>query len=132
MDIAVREPVVLTCWKDIAHYMGKGVRTVQRWEQEFDLPVSRPRGNAYKAAVVAHREDLDFWLASRWSRRSVRRPYVPVPDKLAVSDLGKSIQASRELRAANHALMHEVSSAVQALIRNCDEIRQYGTSEAQK
>jgi hypothetical protein len=23
----------MTCWKEIARYLGKGVRTVQRWEQ---------------------------------------------------------------------------------------------------
>src|ERR1700691_4450004 len=32
---------VLTCWKDIAQYVGKGVRTVQRGEKEMGFPVRR-------------------------------------------------------------------------------------------
>lgn len=35
---------ILACWKDIARYMGKGVRTVQRREQQFGLPVQRTLG----------------------------------------------------------------------------------------
>lgn len=129
MDTTAREPVLLTCWKDIAHYMGKGVRTVQRWEQELDLPVRRPSQEATKSAVVANREDLDVWLASRWS---IRKPHAAVPYQPASPDLAQSIRASRELRAANHALMHEVSSAVHALIRSCEEMRQYGDTEPQR
>ena len=30
---------VLNGWKEIANYLGKGVRTVQRYEREFGLPV---------------------------------------------------------------------------------------------
>ena len=35
----------LNTWKEIATYMGRGVRTVQRWERELGLPVRRPREN---------------------------------------------------------------------------------------
>ena len=38
------ESAVLSSWKDIARYMGKGVRTVQRWERHLGLPVRRPNG----------------------------------------------------------------------------------------
>ena len=38
------ESAVLSSWKDIAKYMGKGVRTVQRWERHLGLPVRRPNG----------------------------------------------------------------------------------------
>jgi hypothetical protein len=34
----------LTTWKEVAAYLGKGVRTVQRWEAELGLPVRRPKG----------------------------------------------------------------------------------------
>ena len=35
---------VLNSWKEIASYLGRSVRTVQRWEREFGLPVHRPAG----------------------------------------------------------------------------------------
>jgi hypothetical protein len=52
---------VLNSWKEIAAYMGRGVRTVQRWERELGLPVRRPRGKE-RSAVIALTTDLDRWL----------------------------------------------------------------------
>lgn len=54
---------VLNSWKEIAAYLGRGVRTVQRWEQELGLPVRRPRGKE-RSAVIALKPDLDVWLHS--------------------------------------------------------------------
>jgi len=31
----------LNSWKEIATYLSRGVRTVQRWERELKLPVHR-------------------------------------------------------------------------------------------
>jgi hypothetical protein len=51
---------VLTSWKEIAAYLGKGVRTVQRWERMFGLPVRRPVSASHKA-VLAFPEEIDAW-----------------------------------------------------------------------
>ena len=50
----------LTSWKDIAAYLGKGVRTVQRWEQHLGLPVRRPA--AQRRVVFAIPAELDAWI----------------------------------------------------------------------
>jgi phage terminase Nu1 subunit (DNA packaging protein) len=60
-DYAVSNSEVLNSWKEVALYLGRGVRTVQRWEQELGLPVRRPRGKA-RSAVLALRAELDSWL----------------------------------------------------------------------
>lgn len=52
---------VLNSWKEVASYLGRGVRTVQRWEQELSLPVRRPRGKS-RSAVIAFKTELDVWL----------------------------------------------------------------------
>lgn len=52
---------VLNSWKEVATYLGRGVRTVQRWEQELGLPVRRPRGKS-RSAVIAFPSELDQWL----------------------------------------------------------------------
>lgn len=52
---------VLNSWKEIATYLGRGVRTVQRWEAELQLPVHRPRGKN-RSAVMAFRAELNDWL----------------------------------------------------------------------
>jgi hypothetical protein len=72
------DPAVLSCWKDIAKYLGKGVRTVQRWERQFELPVRRPKGADRKSAVAVHPRDLDAWLASRWSLRTSKKTAEPL------------------------------------------------------
>ena len=61
-------PNVLTSWKEIAHYLGKGVRTVQRWEAEFGLPVRRPKSKSHHA-VLALPEELDAWVRSQTTDR---------------------------------------------------------------
>jgi hypothetical protein len=62
-------PKVLTSWKEIAQYLGKGIRTVQRWERLYSLPVRRPGDNHH--AILAIPEELDAWIhAQRPTRRS--------------------------------------------------------------
>lgn len=53
---------ILNSWKEIAQYLNRGVRTVQRWESELGLPVRRPRGRR-RSAVIAMRSDIDEWLS---------------------------------------------------------------------
>ena len=55
---------LLSSWKEIAHYLHRGVRTVQRWETDLGLPVRRPRGKRH-SSVIANRAELDAWMAAR-------------------------------------------------------------------
>ena len=52
---------ILSSWKEIAGYLKRGVRTVQRWERDLRLPVRRPRGKG-RSAVLAIRSEVDAWL----------------------------------------------------------------------
>jgi CheY-like chemotaxis protein len=53
---------LLNGWKEISHYLMRGVRTVQRWEIELGLPIHRPQGKS-RSAVLAFASELDEWLA---------------------------------------------------------------------
>lgn len=55
---------VFRSWKEIASYLGRSVRTVQRWEKEHGLPVHRV-SLAQRGAIYASRIELDDWWASR-------------------------------------------------------------------
>jgi len=57
--------MVLNGWKEIANYMRRGVRTVQRWER-YGLPIHRP--SKEQASVIARSEDLDGWLVAGGKR----------------------------------------------------------------
>jgi len=52
--------MILNGWKEISKHLGRGVRTVQRWEQ-IGLPVRRPNRKD-RTVVVAFSEELDEWL----------------------------------------------------------------------
>lgn len=108
---------VLTSWKDIARYMGKGVRTVQRWEMDFGLPVRRPQGSN-KKAVLARPHDLDAWVALRCSSRVQiqAQANAALNSKLGeLTMLHAQIQTSRQLRERNHELLEEMKSQLEEL-----------------
>ena len=58
----------LTSWKEIANYLGKSVRTVQRWEASLRLPVRRPNASD-RNIVVAVPAELDAWIKQRLQPR---------------------------------------------------------------
>jgi hypothetical protein len=51
----------LNGWKEIASYLGKGVRTAQRWERDFGLPVRRLGADGGEI-VFASRAEISRWL----------------------------------------------------------------------
>jgi hypothetical protein len=121
---------VLTSWKDIARYMGKGVRTVQRWEQDFGLPVRRPLGSN-KKAVLARPRELDAWVALRCGSRAEQSSANLAMDTQArdrslmvLSSLSAKIETSRLLRDNNIMLINEVKAAVEELRSRVDSMHQ--------
>ncbi len=54
----------LDSWKEIAVYLRRGARTVQRWEREEGLPVHRLRHEKL-GSIFAYKSELDAW----WKRR---------------------------------------------------------------
>jgi hypothetical protein len=57
----------LNSWKEIANYMGMGVRTVQRYEELYGLPVRRISGSRVgnRRPVISTRSEIDAWFAAR-------------------------------------------------------------------
>jgi hypothetical protein len=54
----------LYSWKEIAAYLKRDVRTVQRWEKREEVPVHRHLHDRI-GSVYASRADLDAWMRSR-------------------------------------------------------------------
>jgi hypothetical protein len=59
---------ILSGWKDIATYLGKGVRTVQRHEREMGLPIHRPAGDLRGGQLSPYQAELDKWITAGPSR----------------------------------------------------------------
>lgn len=92
---------ILNSWKEIANYLGRGVRTVQRWEAQLGLPVHRPAGKEH-SAVLAFSSELDQWLDSRPLRHN--------PDLQAPSPLLDDLPA-----AELHALVIKAETVLEKL-----------------
>ena len=54
----------LDSWKEIAAYLKRDVRTVQRWEKREEMPVHRHLHDRM-GSVYASRADLDAWMRTR-------------------------------------------------------------------
>jgi Tol biopolymer transport system component len=54
----------LDSWKEIAAYLKRDIRTVQRWEKHEGLPVHRHQHDE-RATTYAYSAEIDRWLAAR-------------------------------------------------------------------
>ena len=107
-----RLPRNLSGWKDIATYLGKGVRTVQRYERDLQLPVRRPVGRA-KGSVIAIRSELDAWISSSPTLKNLDRP--TVHSSLTMDEFHASISELKRLRL-------ESAESRQALVTSRDTL----------
>src|SRR5246500_5964992 len=91
-------PQFFSGWKDIAAYLGKGVRTVQRYEIELGLPVRRPAGKS-RGSVVATRAELDAWVSASPIREAFHLTRM-TPGGLtsAAHEIKNTVQEMRTLR----------------------------------
>jgi hypothetical protein len=114
--------VVLGSWKEIANYLGKGVRTVQRWERCSGLPVHRPSGSS-KGVVLAFPAELD-----RWARRQNGTETLPscltIQKNLALSN--ELINQTRMLRDSTRELMKSCNQFLALSRRHRDEAARRG------
>ena len=71
----------LESWKEIAAYLGRDVRTVQRWERSDELPVRRLQ-HAKLASVYAYTDELDEWRLGREPGEPVAEPTPQKPRRV--------------------------------------------------
>jgi phage terminase Nu1 subunit (DNA packaging protein) len=65
--IATKNDATLDSWKEIASFLRRGVRTVQRWERTEGLPVRRHH-HGQGASVSALASELQTWMRARQQR----------------------------------------------------------------
>jgi len=78
----------LSGWKEIAAHLGRGVRTVQRWEKDYAMPVRR-LGLGKGETVFAFSAELDDWLVTSEAdsaRADADSTAADVSDKVESSD----------------------------------------------
>lgn len=109
---------ILNSWKEIATYVGRGVRTVQRWEAQIGLPVHRPAGKDH-SAVLAFSSELDQWLDKRPLRNSLAVQPLSGLDPIELQTLLQKADALLEkcevLLLRNDELSRKISTLADAL-----------------
>lgn len=92
----------LVSWKEIAVYLGREVRTVQRWENTEGLPVHRHE-HLKKSTVYAYASELDEWFRKRQPKDDpdADAAFVPEQELLESGDNGDPDAPALEPQA-NH------------------------------
>jgi eukaryotic-like serine/threonine-protein kinase len=71
----------LDSWKEIAAFLGRGVRTVQRWEEVEGLPVRR-HVHGRGGTVFAFKAELQKWYAQRQELPSLEAEPLPATPQI--------------------------------------------------
>lgn len=120
--------IVLNSWKEIASYLGRGVRTVQRYERDLGLPVRRPRGKS-RSAVVALSDDLDTWLRQAPTRELqdeseslvvMTKPAIVTRVRSTIGEASELRTKCHELRVAHHEAMTHLVTNLKGLVEKFD------------
>jgi hypothetical protein len=115
-------PKFLSGWKEIANYLGKGVRTVQRYERELGFPVRRPAGKSH-AGVIATTAEVDAWVAASPIRKQFLLSTAQMDSKAAVLEsMKKGLETMGALRAQMQALRGELRASAVDLRESIAEI----------
>jgi hypothetical protein len=118
-------PAVLNSWKEIAHYLDRGVRTVQRWEHELHLPVHRI-GAGKRSPVYAKVSELNFWLSTSEVARQEYGNHVvppgPGPSLVAGQDM-KPIDNARRLLSAAKDLAKRIAETSVRQRRQAEDLQ---------
>jgi hypothetical protein len=121
---------MLHSWKEIAGYVGRGVRTIQRYEVELHFPVHRPAGGP-RSAVLAFTDEIDRWFAESPVRSGSCDATVSVSDSSAHAQQLLQLQERAKLgieRLSNtqirvEKMMSQISGLAQRL-RRARELRE--------
>ncbi|SRR5581483_1518095 len=109
--VAKSSPAILNSWKEIASYLDRGVRTVQRWERDYSLPVHR-MGNGSRSPVYALAPELNFWLVTS-GMNSQKPTSAPIAKFKRQHKAGREspVKLSHELIAKSRDLVRTVAQA---------------------
>ena len=122
--------VVLNSWKEIAAYLHCGVRTAQRWEHLYQLPVRRPRGTR-RGHALAFSSELDNWL-----RRQPLRSDTATTDGQEIPGNALSVASSKSSDGAAQLVLSvddkpAVSVTREAILQNAGyAVRRAGSGRA--
>lgn len=106
-SLSVGQSGIFRGWKDIARYTGMSVRTLQRYEHNYGLPVRRPSSRP-RGSVVATKIELEHWIKAK----PLSRPRMP---EAYLAAFQKSIAEQRRLREEMKEARQRVHTTLERL-----------------
>jgi len=101
-------PDRLDSWKEIALFLGRTVRTVQRWEKSEGLPVHRG-GTTKRGSVIGSKREIGDW----WHRRRATLEVEDAdPDNVEIDDAQDGAARSRRRWLKPFAWLAGVAAAI--------------------
>jgi len=108
---------ILNGWKEIANYLGKGVRTLQRYEREFGLPIRRPAGKPI-GSVIATKAEIDAWIAAATVRKTFQLAAAAVDNASLINQFRLNTERLYQLGLKNQELQKELTTSMKLLRQN--------------
>ncbi len=105
---------IVSGWKDIANYLGKGVRTVQRYERELSLPVRRPAKKT-GGSVIATKPELDAWVKASPTREEFHLPRPPFDNAGLLTEFRQNVSELHRLREETKVLREQLHISLELL-----------------
>jgi len=78
--------LLLNSWKEIAHYVGRSERTLQRWEKQCGFPVRRPAGKM-RSAVIALPAEIRAWSQRSFMNGEGDPPVFPIQPSQSLPEI---------------------------------------------
>lgn len=103
----------LDSWKEIAVYLGREVRTAQRWEKREGMPIHR-HIHEKASSVCAFKHEIDAWLHSRNRAASGSAPKEECSEPAAQS-LNPTLLACARMPAKSRSLLQPAAAGVGSL-----------------
>jgi hypothetical protein len=108
---------LLEAWKDIAAYMRRDVRTVQRWEKLLELPIHRLQ-DSRSGSVFAYKRELDAWRETRALQIEACQARATVPGSAPETETPEQILIRASFPWAVAVLGALVGVAASAFVRS--------------
>jgi hypothetical protein len=105
---------ILSGWKDIASYLGRGVRTVQRYERGLGLPVRRPTGKS-TGSVIATKAELGAWILASPVREAFQLNKPALDNAALLREFRQNVETLQRLRQESRCLREELHGSVELL-----------------
>jgi hypothetical protein len=116
------DPMVLNSWKEISAYLGRGVRTLQRWESQLQLPVHRV-GDGERSPVYAFPGELRLWLRANAANGTRALAVETLADpEVPFKSYAEAVQQARVLSENLAVLMWKHQRQTELLVQTMKKI----------